>query len=85
MFRTVTLLVAAVMATSAWAIKVDDRVDNFRLLDHTGAVTGVVLQLGCCRDCIHGAGQWLSHRAQCNASLQSDSRQVCEKACSSSC
>ncbi len=36
MFRIVSLLVAAVMATSAWGLEVNDRVENFRLLDHTG-------------------------------------------------
>ncbi len=37
MLRSLSLFVALSLTASAWAIKVDDRVDNFRLLDHQGA------------------------------------------------
>ena len=37
MSRILSLLVAATLATSAWGLKVNERVENFRLLDHTGA------------------------------------------------
>ncbi|MEE4282655.1 MAG: redoxin family protein, partial [Pseudomonadales bacterium] len=36
MFRIVSILVAACVATSAWAVEVGERVENFRLLAHTG-------------------------------------------------
>ena len=37
MVRSVLLLVGALAASSSWAISVQDRVDNFRLLDNQGA------------------------------------------------
>lgn len=37
MSRILSFVVAATLATSAWGLKVNERVENFRLLDHTGA------------------------------------------------
>jgi len=37
MIRALSVLVAACLASSAWSLEVNERVENFRLLDHTGA------------------------------------------------
>lgn len=37
LLRSALLVVSTLIASTSWAIAVQDRVDNFRLLDHTGA------------------------------------------------
>jgi len=36
MIRTLSFLLTLSMAATAWGLKVDERIENFRLLDHTG-------------------------------------------------